>query len=109
MSEQQTEQQAPKTVSHADMFFRYISALAGAAGVQAYTLAIAVPKEDGTSGIMSMSSIAQDSHPKWKNEVARLLVSNALKSATELMTPETDGTASLDSSNGTEEKAAAEA
>ena len=113
MSEQveQNVEQKPEltqTVSHADMFFHYVTALSQAAGVQAFTFAIAVPKPDGTSGIMARSFTIQDAAPAWKNEVARLLAANALKVATDMLTPEANGGGSIEMKPATDTKAVEE-
>lgn len=103
--EQKPADQQPQPPTHAEMFFRYVSALAQTAGVQAYTMSVAVPKADGTSGIMAHSSIIPDGHPKWKNEVAKLLVTNALQASMNLMTPEERESGSLPYSNASTAKA----
>ncbi len=113
MSEQveQNVEQKPEqtqTVSHADMFFHYVTALSQAAGVQAFTFAIAVPKPDGTSGIMARSFVLPEAAPAWKNEVARLLAANALKLATDMLTPEANGGGSIEMKPATDTKATEE-
>jgi len=76
---------APAT--HADMFFRYVAALCGAAGVQAFTMAIAIPKEDGTSAILSVALGPPTGSQEWREEIARLLGDNATKSALSISAP----------------------
>lgn len=76
--------QAP---THADMFFRYISALAQAAGVQAFTMAIAAPKEDGTSAVMAFAAGAKDAGTEWQEETARLLGLQATEAAQKIVVP----------------------
>lgn len=86
-SEKQAEEAASTTTkatpppSHADMFFRYVASLANAAGVQAFTMAVAVPKEDGTSAILSVAAGAGGTSTEWQEETARLLGESATKAA----------------------------
>lgn len=85
--EKQAEEAASTTTkavpqpTHADMFFRYFAALATTAGVQAFTLAVAVPKEDGTSGILSVAAGVAGTSADWQEETARLLGEAAAKAA----------------------------
>ena len=51
-----TETEATPSPTHAEMFFRYFAALSQAAGVQAFTVAIAVPNGDGKSQILSYAA-----------------------------------------------------
>lgn len=81
-------------VGHADMFFRYVAAICQAAGVQAFTMAVAVPKGDGTSAILSFSAAPPNVSAEWKAEVAKLLAESATKSADSLVTPATTTKAS---------------
>lgn len=73
--------------SHADIFFRNIAALCQVAGVQAFTLAVAVPKEDGTSAVLSLAAGPQGATAEWKDEIAKLLGDNALKAAATITAP----------------------
>ncbi len=76
-----TESKAVPAPSHGEMFFRYVAALAQAAGVQAFTMAVAVPKEDGTSAIMAIGIGAAGTSKEWQEETAKLLGENAAKAA----------------------------
>jgi hypothetical protein len=73
--------------SHAEMFFRYVSALAGAAGVQAFTLAIAAPREDGKSQILAYSAGSPNAPREWQVETAAMLGDAAAKSAVNIIAP----------------------
>lgn len=88
MSEQTETQQAPQQPSPAEMFFRYVTALAQAAGAQAFTFAVAFPKADGTSGVLSTALCVKDAAPAWKAEIAKLLATNATQSAVSLAAPD---------------------
>lgn len=79
--------EAPKAPTHADMFFRYISALAQAAGVQAFTMAVAVPKDDGTSAVMGFSAGAAGTSVEWQEETAKLLGEQATTAAQNIIQP----------------------
>lgn len=76
-----TESKAVPPPSHGEMFFRYVAALAQTAGIQAFTMAVAVPKEDGTSAIMAVGVGAAGTSPEWQAETAKLLGENAQKAA----------------------------
>jgi len=76
-----TTAKATPAPSHAEMFFRYVAALSQAAGVQAFTLAIAVPKEDGTSAVMGVAAGAAGTTTEWQTEIAKLLGDQAVSAA----------------------------
>lgn len=76
-----TQAKAAPEPTHADMFFRYVAALSQAAGVQAFCLAIAVPKGDGTSAILSVAAGSNGTSTEWQEETARLLGESAVKTA----------------------------
>lgn len=82
-----TSSKAQPPATHADMFFRYVAALCQTAGIQAFTLAIAVPKDDGTSAVLSLSAGPTDATSEWKAEISKLLGENALKSAATIAAP----------------------
>lgn len=92
--EKQAEEAASTTTkanpppSHADMFFRYVASLANAAGVQAFTMAVAVPKDDGTSVILSVAAGAGGTSTEWQEETARLLGESAAKAAKTIVAEE---------------------
>lgn len=89
MSEEvKTEAKATPAPTHGEMFFRYVAALAQAAGVQAFCMAIAVPKEDGTSSIMAVGVGAAGTSREWQTETAKLLGENAAKAALKIVEPE---------------------
>jgi hypothetical protein len=73
--------------SHVEMFFRYVAGLAQIGGVQAFTMAIAVPKPDGTSAVLSTAGGMEGATDAWKDEIANLLADNAAKSARTLSAP----------------------
>ena len=73
VKEEIKSEEAPKPVTHAEMFFRYVAALAQTAGVQSFTIAVAAPKEDGTSQILAMAAGNKDAPKEWQAETARLL------------------------------------
>lgn len=83
-----TETKAVPQPTHADMFFRYVAALAQAAGVQAFTIAVAVPKEDGTSAVMGIAAGPQGSSREWQVEIAKLLAESATKATANIIQPE---------------------
>lgn len=91
--EKQAEEAASTTTkavpppSHADMFFRYVAALSQAAGVQAFTIAIAVPKDDGTSAILSLAAGASGTSAEWQEETSRLLGEACTKAAKSIVQP----------------------
>ena len=68
-----TESKAVPPPSHGEMFFRYVAALAQTAGIQAFTMAVAVPKEDGTSAIMAVGVGAAGTSKEWQEETSKLL------------------------------------
>ena len=76
-----TESKAVPAPSHGEMFFRYVAALAQTAGIQAFTMAVAVPKEDGTSAIMAVGVGAAGTSKEWQEETSKLLGENAAKAA----------------------------
>lgn len=80
-----TKAKANPPPTHAEMFFRYVGALAQTAGVQAFTLAIAVPKEDGTSAVMSMSAGSPTATAEWKEEIVKLLADSASKACQSIL------------------------
>lgn len=82
-----TEAKATPPPTHADMFFRYMAALAQAAGVQAFTFAVAVPKEDGTSTVLSLAATNKDATREWQAEIAKLLVDSATKATSNITPP----------------------
>lgn len=92
--EKQAEEVASTTAkaqpepTHADMFFRYVASLAQTAGVQAFTMAIAVPKGDGTSAILSASAGASGTSREWQEETARLLGEAAVKATRNIVAEE---------------------
>ncbi len=79
--------EAAPTPTHADMFFRYIAALAQAAGAQAFTMAIAVPKGDGTSTVIGFAAGAAGTGVEWQEETARLLGEQAAVAAQKIIEP----------------------
>lgn len=88
------ETEAPSTTAkavpaptHADMMFRYVAGILQTAGVQAFTLAVAVPKGDGTSAILSLAASAQTAPAEWKEEIAKLLGESATKAAITITAP----------------------
>lgn len=88
-----TETEAPSTTtkatpppSHGEMLFRYVASLLQAGGVQAFTLAIAVPKDDGTSAVLSLAASTPTSTSEWREEIARLLGESATKAAENIKT-----------------------
>lgn len=85
--ETETTSKVASPATHADMFFRYVAALCGAAGVQAFTMAVAVPKEDGTSSILSVALGPPNGEQAWREEIAKLLGENATKSALSIAAP----------------------
>jgi len=82
-----TTAKAAPSPSHAEMFFRYVAALSQAAGVQAFTLAIAVPKEDGTSAVMGVAAGAGGTTKEWQEETAKLLGEQAAVAAKTIILP----------------------
>lgn len=82
-----TTAKANPAPSHAEMFFRYVAALSQAAGVQAFTLAIAVPKEDGTSAVMGVAAGAAGTTPEWQAEIAKLLGEQAVSASKTIIAP----------------------
>ena len=68
-----TESKAIPAPTHGDMFFRYVAALAQAAGVQAFTMAIAVPNEEGKSAIVAVAVGSTGTTKEWQEETAKLL------------------------------------
>ena len=82
-----TTAKAAPPPSHAEMFFRYVAALSQAAGVQAFTLAIAVPKEDGTSAVMGVAAGAASTTVEWQTEIAKLLGEQAVSAAKTIIAP----------------------
>lgn len=91
MSEEVKSETAPaaenKAPTHADMFFRYITALSQAAGVQAFAIAIAAPKDDGTSAVMGFAAGAANTSVEWQEETARLLGEQAVVAAKNIIQP----------------------
>lgn len=83
-----TTTKAAPPPSHAEMFFRYVAALAQTAGVQALTLAIAVPKEDGTSAVMGLGVGASGTSKEWQEEISKLLGEQAAAAAKNIVLPE---------------------
>lgn len=79
-----TTAKAAPPPSHADIFFRNVAALCQVNGVQAFTFAVAVPKEDGTSTVLSIAAGPQDVTPEWRSEVSKLLAEHASKAAESL-------------------------
>lgn len=73
--------------SHGEMFFRYVAALAQAAGVQGFTMAIAVPKDDGTSAVLSLAAAMKEAPREWQEELSRLLGESAVKAALTIVQP----------------------
>jgi hypothetical protein len=84
------EEAKPAAPSHAEMFFRYVSALAGAAGVQAFTLAIAAPREDGKSQILGYAAGTPNAPREWQVETAAMLGDAASKAAVNIIAPVKD-------------------
>ena len=82
------ETKAPPT--HGEMFFRYVAALAQAAGVQAFTMAVAVPKDDGTSSVMSFAAGVNGTPREWQLEIARLLGEQAMIACKNIVTAPAD-------------------
>lgn len=82
--------------SHGEMFFRYVAALAQVAGVQAFTLAVAVPKDDGTSAVLSLAAAPKDAPREWQEELSRLLGESASKAALTIITPLKDAEKSVE-------------
>lgn len=85
-----TTAKATPPPSHGEMFFRYIAAMAQAAGIQAFTLAIAVPKEDGTSAVMAVAAGANGTSREWQVETAKLLGDQATAATKAIIAPEAD-------------------
>lgn len=85
-----TTAKATPSPSHGEMFFRYVAALAQTAGVQAFTLAIAVPKEDGTSAVMAVAAGTAGTTREWQVETAKLLSEQAATATKSIITPEAD-------------------
>jgi len=83
-----TEAKAVPQPTHAEMFFRYIAAIAQVAGVQAFTLAVAVPKEDGTSAVMSVAAGSAGTSSEWQVEISKLLADSAAKATATIVQPE---------------------
>lgn len=73
--------------THADIFFRNVAALCQVSGIQAFTFAVAVPKEDGTSSVLSVAAGPQGATAEWKEEISRLLGENAVKAAATIAAP----------------------
>ena len=82
-----TSTKATPPPTHADMLFRYVASLLQTAGVQAFTIAIAVPKDDGTSAVLSLAAAAQAAPSEWKDEIVKLLAENATKAAQSITAP----------------------
>lgn len=92
MSEEKvvTETEATPSPSHAEMFFRYFAALSQAAGVQAFSVAIAVPNGDGKSQILSYAAGIPTAPREWQTETAALLGDAAAKAAEKIIAPEAE-------------------
>lgn len=95
MSEENTNADAVSTTAkvtppptHAEMFFRYVAALAQAAGVQAFTMAVAVPKDDGTSAVMALAAGLNNSSREWQEETSKLLGEQATAACKNIIQPE---------------------
>lgn len=73
--------------SHVEMFFRYVSAIAQTAGVQAFSIAIAAPREDGKSQILAYAAGAPTAPREWQVETAAMLGDAASKAAVNIITP----------------------
>lgn len=80
-----TTAKAIQPPSHADVFFRNVAALCQVAGVQAFTFAVAVPKEDGTSTVLSIAAGPQEVPAEWRSEVSKLLGEHATKAAESML------------------------
>lgn len=80
-----TTTKAQPQATHADMFFRYVAALCQVAGVQAFTMAVAVPKEDGTSAVMSIAAGPPQATDEWRQEVSKLLADSASTAAATML------------------------
>lgn len=88
-----TTTKAQPQATHAEMFFRYVSALCQVAGVQAFTLAVAVPKEDGTSAVLSIAAGPPQATEEWRQEVSKLLADSASNAAASILkAPATEST-----------------
>ena len=83
-----TSTKATPPPSHGDMFFRYVASLAQAAGVQAFVIAIAVPKDDGTSAVMGVAAGAAGTSREWQVETSKLLSEQAANACKSIVTPE---------------------
>lgn len=82
-----TETEATPPVSHAEMFFRYFAALSQVAGVQAFSVAVAVPNGDGKSQILSYAAGIPNAPREWQVETAALLGDAATKAAEKIVAP----------------------